>query len=72
LDYRIIDWMNARLALPVFDYARTYVIFEEISEVALNIYMEKVLPQMWATGVSEEDFYDAVKVCRIVRQQEKK
>ena len=72
LDYRIIDWMNARLAPPVFDYARTYVIFEEISEVALNIYMEKVLPQMWATGVSEEDFYDAVKVCRIVRQQEKK
>ena len=24
------------------------------------------------TDISEEDFYDAVKVCRIVRQQEKK
>lgn len=71
-DYIIIDWMNARLAPPVFDYARTYVIFEEFSEVALNIYVKKVLPQMWATGVSESDFYDAVKVCRIVRQQEKK
>lgn len=71
-DYIIIDWMNARLAPPVFDYARTYVIFEEFSETALDIYVKKVLPQMWAMGVSENDFYDAVKVCRIVRQQEKK
>lgn len=71
-DNIIIDWMNARLAPPVFDYARTYVIFEEFSETALDMYVKKVLPQMWAMGVSENDFYDAVKVCRIVRQQEKK
>ena len=71
-DYIIIDWMNARLAPLVFDYARTYVIFEEFSKVALDIYVKRVLPQMWATGVSENDFYDAVKVCRVVRQQEKK
>ena len=37
LDYRIIDWMNARLAPPVFDYARTYVIFEEFSVKTLNV-----------------------------------
>ena len=30
-DYVIIDWMNARLAPAVFDYARTYVIFDEFS-----------------------------------------
>ena len=71
-EYIIIDWMNARLAPPVFDYARTYVIFEEFSEAGLNIYIEKVLHQMWETGVSENDFYDAVKVCRMIRKQEKR
>ena len=29
INYTIIDWMNARLAPPVFDYACTYVIFDE-------------------------------------------
>ena len=32
INYTIIDWMNARLAPPVFDYARTYVILEEFAK----------------------------------------
>ena len=69
--YTIIDWMNARIAPIVFDYARTYVIFEEFSKEALEIYKVKVLPDMWDKGISEEDFNDAVEVCRILRKREK-
>lgn len=69
--YTLIDWMNARLAPPVFDYARTYVIFEEFSKEALEIYKAKVLPDMWDTGVSAMDFADALEVSRIIRNHEK-
>ena len=69
--YTLIDWMNARLAPPVFDYARTYVIFEEFSREALEIYKVKVLPDMWDAGVSGKDFADAVEVSRIIRNHEK-
>ncbi len=40
----------------VFDYERTYVIFEEFSKEALEIYKAKVLPDMCDTGVSAKDF----------------
>ena len=59
------------IAPPVFDYARTYVIFEEFSKEALEIYTEKVLPDMWDTGVSAKDFEDALEVSRIIRNREK-
>ena len=70
-DYTIIDWMNARIAPALFDYARTYVIFDEYSQEGLAVYKERVLPQMWDSGVTEEDFMDAVKVCKILRKREK-
>lgn len=70
-NFQIIDWINARLAPMVFDYARTYVIFEEFSKIGLDMYIKNVLPQMWNLGVSEDDFYDAIKVSRIIRQAEK-
>ena len=70
-EFTIIDWINARLAPAVFDYARTYVIFEEFSKEALAVYKDQVLPQMWTQGVTEEDFADAVKACFIMRQREK-
>ena len=69
--YTLIDWMNARIAPPVFDYARTYVIFEEFSREALEIYKVKVLPDMWVAGISEKDFNDALEVSRIIRKHEK-
>lgn len=69
--YTIIDWMNARIAPVVFDYARTYVIFEEFSSEALEIYKVKVLPDMWNKGITGEDFADAVEICRILRKREK-
>ena len=70
-EYKIIDWMNARIAPPVFDYARTYVVLDEFSKEALEIYKQIVLPDIWSTGVSDEDFADAVEVCAVIRKHEK-
>ena len=70
-DCIIIDWMNARIAPPVFDYARTYVILDEFSKEALELYNQIVMPEVKALGVSESDFADAVTVCSIIRKYEK-
>ncbi len=67
----IIDWMNARLAPPIFDYARTYVIFDEFAKEALEFYKTAVWPDVEALGISENDFFDAVKVCTVLRSKEK-
>ena len=71
LGYTIIDWMNARIAPPVFDYARTYVIFDEFSKDALELYKQIVLPDILTDGICESDFADAVEVCSVIRQHEK-
>ena len=71
INYTIIDWMNARLAPAVFDYARTYVIFNEFAKDALDFYKVSVWPDIQALGISEEDFFDAVKVCSVLRSKEK-
>lgn len=70
-DYTVIDWVNARKTPFIFDYARTYVIFDEFSKEGLEIYKQRVLPHMWAQGVTEEDFEMAVKVCLALRKAEK-
>ncbi|MBP5438082.1 MAG: phosphotransferase [Treponema sp.] len=69
--YRIIDWINARIAPAIFDYARTFVIFGEFSKPAQEAYRQLVLPDLWAAGVSEDDFLSASQACTILRQQEK-
>lgn len=71
INYTIIDWMNARLAPAVFDYARTYVIFNEFAKEALEFYKAAVWPDVQALGILEDDFFDAVKACTILRSHEK-
>ena len=71
-DFIIIDWMNARLAPLVFDYARTYIIFEEFSQEGLDAYRQIVLPKLWDYGVDEDDFHDAKRACSIIRNREKR
>lgn len=71
INYTIIDWMNARVAPAVFDYARTYVIFNEFAKDALEFYKAAVWPDVQALGISEDDFFDAVKACTILRSHEK-
>ncbi|MBP5176111.1 MAG: phosphotransferase [Treponema sp.] len=71
IKYTIIDWMNARLAPPVFDYARTYVIFNEFAKEALEFYKAAIWPDVLSLGITEDDFFDAVKVCTVLRNHEK-
>ncbi|MBR5975575.1 MAG: aminoglycoside phosphotransferase family protein [Clostridiales bacterium] len=70
-EYVIIDWMNARIAPAVFDYARTYVIFDEFSREGLAIYKQVIADDIKNLGISDEDFHEAVKVCAIIRNREK-
>ena len=71
INYTVIDWMNTRIAPPVFDYARTYVIFDEFAKEAVDFYKAAVWPDIQALGITEEDFFDAVKVCTVLRSKEK-
>ena len=66
----IIDWMNTRIAPAVFDYARTYVIFREFAPEIAEKYMEAVSSDI--EDVSEEDIEDAITVCAVLREIEKK
>jgi aminoglycoside phosphotransferase (APT) family kinase protein len=66
-NFIIIDWMNTRVAPPVFDYARTYALFNEFVKEALGFYKNAVWPDIHALGISEEDFFEAVKVCTLLR-----
>ena len=70
-DYKIIDWMNARIAPPIFDYARTYVIFDEFSQEGLALYKNAVKSDIAGLGISDEDFADAVMVSTVIRNREK-
>ncbi|MCR5275725.1 MAG: aminoglycoside phosphotransferase family protein, partial [Clostridiales bacterium] len=70
-EFVIIDWMNARIAPAVFDYARTYVIFDEFSQEGLAIYKQAVEADIKALGISDEDFQDALKVSTVIRKREK-
>ena len=66
----IIDWMNTRIAPAVFDYARTYVIFREFAPEISEKYLEAISSDI--EGVSGEDLQDAITVCAVLREIEKK
>jgi len=68
--YVLIDWMNTRLAPAVFDYARTYVIFQEFSKVALALYKQSIMQDLQALDISDADFNAALQACKIIRQVE--
>ena len=69
---KLIDWINARIAPAVFDYARTYVILKEYAPEVLKIYNEAIAQDMRSLGITDEDFADAVLVSQIIRDREKK
>ena len=66
----IIDWMNTRIAPAVFDYARTYVIFREFAPEIADRYLEAISSDI--EDVSEADLQDAITVCAVLREIEKK
>ena len=69
---KIIDWINARIAPAVFDYARTYVILRECAPEVLGMYEATVASDMRTLGITDEDFADAVMVSQVIRDREKK
>ncbi|MBP5655159.1 MAG: hypothetical protein J6X33_06555 [Clostridiales bacterium] len=71
-DYIILDWVKCCIAPPLFDYAKTYMLLDESYPEHLAVYKERVLPDMWALGVTEEDFDDALKICSLIRDNEGK
>ena len=68
----IIDWINARIAPVVFDYARTYAVFKEFAPEAVALYEKAVGSDIAALGISDSDFADAVKVSETVRACERR
>lgn len=68
----IIDWINARIAPPVFDYARTYAVFKEFAPEAVALYEKAVGADIAALGISDSDFADAVTVSTVVRECERR
>ena len=57
--------------MPVFDYARTYVILAEFAKEALELYKAAVWSDVLSLGITEDDFFEAVRVCTILRSYEK-
>ena len=70
-NYTIIDWMNARIAPPVFDYARTHVILDEFAKEAVEYYEAAIAEDKATLGITDSDYADAIKVCYALRQHEK-
>lgn len=64
---RIIDWVNAKNGKPIWDYARTYVIFYEYAAGIKRNYFKRVLS---LEGYSEEIFMKAVYANAIYRLAE--
>ena len=69
---KLIDWINARTAPAVCDYARTYIILREYAPEVLYIFKEAISADMRTQGITDEDFEDAVIVSQIIRDREKK
>ena len=70
-DFIIIDWMNTRIAPPVFDYARTYVVIEEFVKELIPYYQSAIAEDISKLGITDQDMEDAISVIRIIRNHEK-
>lgn len=66
-EVRIIDWTNAKNGKPIWDYARTYVIFYEYAAGMKTRYLKDVLEH---EKYSKETFMKAVYVSAIHRLTE--
>ena len=65
--FYIIDWANASIGNPVFDYARTYVILNEYDK-ELSCYYQKLLIR--DSLIENADFENAVRLMSLVRKKE--
>lgn len=65
--YYIIDWMDAKLGNPIYDYARSYIILYEFVNGFDQMYLETVKSQC---KYDESDFEKAVYVMAVHRLAE--
>ena len=65
--YYIIDWVNAKLANPVMDIARTYIIFKQYIKRQANKYLRTILKK---TGYKEENVLKALPLMAFIRLRE--
>lgn len=71
-DFIVINCEKSRLGDPFVDYVRTYMLIEQSSKEYLEIYMERVLPDMWEIGITEEQFENAKKAFQIIDDYKEK
>lgn len=67
--YYIIDWINARLGNPVFDFARTFVLLNEISPCIAENYLTEIFKD---SKFNTKVFWRAVYVMALLRLKESK
>ena len=65
--YYIIDWINARLGNPIFDYARSFVVMNEFAYRLSRKYRTLILKDR---EIDSEDFNRAVYVAALLRLKE--
>lgn len=65
--YYIIDWINARLGNPVYDYARTYIIMNEFVPELGKKYLELIFTE---NKIDDLAFRKALYVMALLRVKE--
>lgn len=68
-EYYIIDWVNAKIGNPIFDYARTYVIMHEFVYRLSKKYLNMVIKQC---GFDLHELQKAIYVMAVHRLSEYK
>ncbi len=67
--YYIIDWVNARLGNPIYDYARTYIILYEIAYRLSQKYLSLLKKDK---TIDMKDIDKAIYIMAILRTRESK
>ena len=62
--YYIIDWVNAKLANPVLDLARTYIIFKQYISRQANKYLKEITKSL---SIDIDDVYKVLPAIAAIR-----
>ncbi|MCF7924405.1 MAG: aminoglycoside phosphotransferase family protein, partial [Candidatus Izimaplasma sp.] len=65
--YIIIDWMNAKLANPIMDIARTYIILKQYMKDQSENYLKLISEKM---GLEEKEIKEVVPLMAFLRLKE--
>lgn len=68
--YKLIDWINARVGNPIFDFARSYVLLSEIPPAYGDFSQEYMALITKEKLVDSADLHQAIYVCALLRTSE--